>query len=181
MRLAKSKIDVEGEKGKQSKSSNFIDQSFMGETISPFINSARISILYLAKEMMKHPTFKLNLVLGDGELWQLNFVFLATFAGQWVLGSSFSDPQFPKLAGSRVEECAHGCLRGLCWQSSPRLRREPCCWTGHWRHGQFLVKLSSTCQVRVHTLCFLIMLLVPEPCVTIVAVSQHDLVLLRVA
>ena len=63
LKVAKSKIDVERERGKKGKS-DVVAKTVMGESFNPFIDQGRQYIKYVAKELMKHPTFKSDLVIG---------------------------------------------------------------------------------------------------------------------
>ena len=63
LKVARSKIDVERERGKKGKS-NVVAKTVMGESFNPFIDQGRQYIKYVAKELMKHPTFKSDLVIG---------------------------------------------------------------------------------------------------------------------
>ena len=64
MRVAKQKIDVEREKSKQQKPSETVARSVIGATFNPFIDTGRAYIRYVAKELIKHPSFKSDLVMG---------------------------------------------------------------------------------------------------------------------
>ena len=64
MRVAKSKIDVEREKSKRQRPSEAVARSVIGATFNPFIETGRSYIRYLAKELIKHPSFKSELVMG---------------------------------------------------------------------------------------------------------------------
>ena len=63
LKVAKSKIDVERERGKKGKS-DVVAKTVMGESFNPFIDQGRQYIRYVAKELIKHPTFKSDLVIG---------------------------------------------------------------------------------------------------------------------
>ena len=63
LKVAKSKIDVERERGKKARSDT-VAKTVMGESFNPFIDQGRQSIKYVAKELVKHPTFKSDLVIG---------------------------------------------------------------------------------------------------------------------
>ena len=63
LKVARSKIDVERERGKKRKS-DAVAKAVMGESFNPFIDQGRQYIKYVAKELMKHPTFKSDLVIG---------------------------------------------------------------------------------------------------------------------
>ena len=63
LKVARSKIDVERERGKKGKS-DVVAKTVMGESFNPFIDQGRQYIKYVAKELMKHPTFKSDLVIG---------------------------------------------------------------------------------------------------------------------
>ena len=63
LKVAKSKIYVERERGKKGKS-DVVAKTVMGESFNPFIDQGRQYIKYVAKELMKHPTFKSDLVIG---------------------------------------------------------------------------------------------------------------------
>ena len=64
MRVAKSKTDVEREKSKGQKSSEPVARSVIGAMLNPFIEFGRSYIRYVAKELIKHPSFKSDLVMG---------------------------------------------------------------------------------------------------------------------
>ena len=57
LEVARSKIDVEHERGKKAKS-DAVAKTVMGESFTPFIDQGRQHIKYVAKELMRHPTFK---------------------------------------------------------------------------------------------------------------------------
>ena len=63
LKVARSKIDVERERGKRGKS-DAIAKTVMGESFDPFIDQGRQYIKYVAKELMRYPTFKSDLVIG---------------------------------------------------------------------------------------------------------------------
>ena len=63
LKLAKSKIDVERERGKKARS-DAVAMTVMGESFNPFIDQGRQYIKYVAKELVKHPAFKSDLVIG---------------------------------------------------------------------------------------------------------------------
>ena len=63
LKVARSKIDVEHERGRKGKS-DAIAKTVMGESFNPFIDQGRQYIKYVAKELMRHPTFKSDLVIG---------------------------------------------------------------------------------------------------------------------
>ena len=63
LKVARSKIDVERERGKKGKS-DAVAKTVMGGSFNPFIDQGRQYIKYVVKEMMKHPTFMSNLVVG---------------------------------------------------------------------------------------------------------------------
>ena len=63
LKVAKSEIDVERDRGKKGKS-DVVAKTVMGESFNPFIDQGRQYIKYVAKELMKHPTFKSDLVVG---------------------------------------------------------------------------------------------------------------------
>ena len=63
LKVARSKIDVESECGKKGKS-DAVGNTVMGESFNPFIDQVRQYIKYVAKELMKHPTFKSDFVIG---------------------------------------------------------------------------------------------------------------------
>ena len=63
MKVARSKIDVERERGKKGKS-DAIAKTVMGESFNPFIDQCRQNIKYVAKELMRHPTFESEMVIG---------------------------------------------------------------------------------------------------------------------
>ena len=63
LKVAKSKIDVERERGKKARSDT-VAKTVMGELFNPFIDQGRQYIKYVAKELVKHPTFKSDLVIG---------------------------------------------------------------------------------------------------------------------
>ena len=63
LKVAKSKIDVEREHGKKVRSDT-VAKTVMGESFNPFIDQGRQYIKNVAKELVKHPTFKSDLVIG---------------------------------------------------------------------------------------------------------------------
>ena len=63
LKVAKSKIDVERERGKKGKS-DVVAKTVMGESFNPFIDQGRQYVKHVATELMKHPTFKSDLVIG---------------------------------------------------------------------------------------------------------------------
>ena len=62
LKVERSKIDVEHERGKKGKS-DVVAKTVMGESFNPFIDQGRKYIKYVAKELIKHPTFKSDLVI----------------------------------------------------------------------------------------------------------------------
>ena len=56
-------MDVERERGKKGKS-DAIAKAVMAESVIPFIDQGRQYIKYVAKELMRHPTFKSDSVIG---------------------------------------------------------------------------------------------------------------------
>ena len=63
LKVARSKIDVERERGKKGKS-DAVAKTVMGESFNPLIDQGRQYINYVAKELMKQTTFKSDLVVG---------------------------------------------------------------------------------------------------------------------
>ena len=63
-RVAKSKIVVERERSKRQKPSAAVAGSVIGATFSPFIESGRSYMRYVARELIKQPSFKSDLVMG---------------------------------------------------------------------------------------------------------------------
>ena len=63
MRAAKGRINVEREKSEQSKT-DVIASAVMGDIFNPHVNQVRASIRYVCCELLKHPTFKSDLVVG---------------------------------------------------------------------------------------------------------------------
>ena len=63
LKVARSKIDVERERGNKVKADS-VAKTVMGESFNPFIDQGRQYIKYVAKELMKHPKFKSDLVIG---------------------------------------------------------------------------------------------------------------------
>ena len=61
--VANSKIDVERERGKKTKS-DAIAKTAMGKSLIPFIDQGRQYFKYVAKELLWHPTFKSDLIIG---------------------------------------------------------------------------------------------------------------------
>ena len=61
--VARSKFDVERERGKKGKS-DAVAKTVMGESFNRFIDQGRQYIKYVAKDLIKHPTFKSDLVIG---------------------------------------------------------------------------------------------------------------------
>ena len=63
MRAAKGRINVEKEKSKKSKT-EVVASSVMGDMFNPYVNQGRAYIRYVCCEILKHPTFKSDLVVG---------------------------------------------------------------------------------------------------------------------
>ena len=63
LKVARSKIDVERDRGKKAKS-DAVAKTVMGESFNPLIDQGRQYIKYVAKEVMRHPAFKSDLVIG---------------------------------------------------------------------------------------------------------------------
>ena len=63
LKIARSKIDVERERRKKGKS-DAVAKAVMRESFNPFIDQSRQYIKYVAKELLRHPTFKSDLVVG---------------------------------------------------------------------------------------------------------------------
>ena len=63
LKAARSKIDVEHERGKKAKS-DALAKTVMGESFNPFIDQGRQYIKEVAKEILRHLTFKSDLVIG---------------------------------------------------------------------------------------------------------------------
>ena len=66
MRVAKSKIDVERERSKRRNPSEAVARSVIGATFNPFIETGRSYIPYVVKEIIKHPSFRSDLIMGMG-------------------------------------------------------------------------------------------------------------------
>ena len=80
LKVARSKIDVERERGKKGES-DAVAKTVMGESFDPFIDQGRQFIKYVAKELMKHRTFKSDLVVGLASLdYSVLFIFPKTVA-----------------------------------------------------------------------------------------------------
>ena len=62
MRTAKGRINVE-KKSKKSKT-DVIASAVMGDMLNPHVNQGRSYIRYVCSELLKHPTFKSDLVVG---------------------------------------------------------------------------------------------------------------------
>ena len=63
MRAAKGRINVEKEKSKKSKT-DVIASAVMGDMFNPHVNQGRAYVRYVCTELLKHPTFKSDLVMG---------------------------------------------------------------------------------------------------------------------
>ena len=63
MRAAKGRINVERKKNKQSKT-DVIASAVIGDMFDPHVNQGRAYIRYVCSELLKHPTFKSDLVVG---------------------------------------------------------------------------------------------------------------------
>ena len=63
MRAAKGRINVEKERSKKSKT-DVIASAVMGDMFHPHVNQGRAYIRYVCSELLKHPTFKSDLVVG---------------------------------------------------------------------------------------------------------------------
>ena len=64
LKVARSEIDVERERGKKGKS-DAVAKTVMGESVNPIFDQGRQYIKYFAKELMKLRTFKSDLVIGS--------------------------------------------------------------------------------------------------------------------
>ena len=62
MRVAKGLINVEKEKSKKSKT-DVIASAVMGDMFNPHVNQGRAYVRYVRTELLKHPTFKSDLVM----------------------------------------------------------------------------------------------------------------------
>ena len=63
MRAAKGRINFEKEKSKKAKT-DVIASAVMGDMFNPHVNQGRAYIRYVCSELLKHPTFKSDLVVG---------------------------------------------------------------------------------------------------------------------
>ena len=63
MRATKGRISVEKEKSKKSKT-DVIASAVMGDMFNPHVNQGRAYVRYVCTELLKHPTFKSDLVMG---------------------------------------------------------------------------------------------------------------------
>ena len=63
MRAAKGRINVEREKSKKVRT-DVVAGAVMGEMFNPHVNQGRAYIRYVRKELINHPTFKSDLVVG---------------------------------------------------------------------------------------------------------------------
>ena len=63
MRAAKGRINVEREKNKRSKT-DVIAKTVMGDMFNPHVNQGRAYVRYVCTELLKHPTFKSDLMMG---------------------------------------------------------------------------------------------------------------------
>ena len=63
LKVARSKIDVERERGKRTMS-DAVMKTVLGESFNSFIDQTRQYIKYVAKELLRHPTFKPDLGIG---------------------------------------------------------------------------------------------------------------------
>ena len=62
LKIARSKIDVERERGKKAKSDD-VAKTVMGESFNPFIDQCRQYTKYVTKELVRHPTFESCLII----------------------------------------------------------------------------------------------------------------------
>ena len=62
--VAKSKFYVQREESERQKPSGGVARSVVGATFDPFIDCGRTHVHYVAKELNKHPFFKMDLVVG---------------------------------------------------------------------------------------------------------------------
>ena len=63
LKVARSKIDVERERGKKGKSDTVV-KTVMVESFNPSVDQGRQYIKYVAKELLRQPTSKSDLVIG---------------------------------------------------------------------------------------------------------------------
>ena len=64
MRVAESKLNVEWERSKRQKPSEAVARYVIGAAFNPFIETGRSYVRYVAKELIKLPSFKSDLVMG---------------------------------------------------------------------------------------------------------------------
>ena len=69
LKVARSKIDIERERGKKPKS-DAVAKTVLGESFNPFMDQGRQYIKYVAKELLSHPAFKSGLVL----VWRVSIM-----------------------------------------------------------------------------------------------------------
>ena len=137
LKVARSKIDVERERGKKSKS-DAVAKTVMGESFNPFIDHCRQYMKYVAKELLRHPTFKWDLVIGLA-----CFVYAVLFK----LPKTVAVDCYQQLS-QRFSSRGWVAERSYWWLCRIYRRREAClsrrigCWTSCWRHG-FLPFLMS--------------------------------------
>ena len=63
LKVARLKIDLERKRGRKTKS-DVVVKPVMRKSFNPFIHQVRQYMKYVAKELLRHPTFKLDLIIG---------------------------------------------------------------------------------------------------------------------
>ena len=63
MRAAKRQVNVEREKSKKART-DVIAGAVMGEMFNPHVDQGRAYVRYVCKELINHPNFKSDLVVG---------------------------------------------------------------------------------------------------------------------
>ena len=148
LKVAKSKIDVERERGKKARSDS-VAKTVMGESFNPFVDQGRQYVKYVAKELVKHPTFTSDLVIGlacfdYGVLFKLSKT-VAVDCYQHLF-QSFSSRGWV----ARVAERAHRRLHRVCRRCEACLSRRVGCWTSCWGHGLFPVIVPRIVTLKVY-------------------------------
>ena len=104
MRVAESKINVERKKSKRQKTSEAVECSVIGATFNPFIDTGRTYIRSVAKELMKHPAFKSDLVMGMACFAFSTLFVLPRLQAFECFGHLF---QVPWVVGNGIQKNVH--------------------------------------------------------------------------
>ena len=104
MRAAKGRLNVEKEKSKKSKT-DVIVSAVMGDMFNPHVNQGRAYVRYVCTELLKHPTFKSDLVMG---MACFDYSVLFTLPRGQAMDCYARCFKVSWLVGQGTEKCAYG-------------------------------------------------------------------------